>query len=91
LKPRVASFNGTLGFYTLGLLVEVLGEFELQRSMAWTWDAAYRAWASQVGGSVTRALYLWSASGVGLCSQHDALLGVDGSSSSSMCWMHVKA
>jgi hypothetical protein len=28
--------------------VEVLGEFELQRSMAWTWDAGYSAWTSQV-------------------------------------------
>jgi hypothetical protein len=48
LKPRLAAFNGTLGFYTLGLLVEVLGEFELQRSMEWTWDATWSAWSTQV-------------------------------------------
>lgn len=47
-KPRIASFNGTLGFYTVGLLVEVLGEFELQRSMAWTWDTSLSAWTTQV-------------------------------------------
>jgi hypothetical protein len=29
-----------------------LGEFELQRSMAWTWDTAYSAWTSQVSGAV---------------------------------------
>lgn len=46
--PRMASFNGTLGFYTLGLMVEVLGEFELLRSMAWTWDAELSAWTTQV-------------------------------------------
>jgi hypothetical protein len=28
--------------------VEVLGEFELQRSMAWSWDKTYSAWSSQV-------------------------------------------
>lgn len=48
LKPRIASFNGTLGFYTFGVLVEVLGEFELQRSMAWTWDEKWKAWITQV-------------------------------------------
>jgi hypothetical protein len=47
-KLRVAAFNGTLGFYTLGLIVEVLGEFELQRSMAWSWDTTLEAWTSQV-------------------------------------------
>lgn len=47
-KPRVASFNGTLGFYTLGLVVEVLGEFEMQRSIAWAWDTTWNAWTSQV-------------------------------------------
>jgi hypothetical protein len=47
-KPRIASFNGTLGFYTIGLLVEVLGEFELQRSLAWTWDTSLSAWTTQV-------------------------------------------
>lgn len=50
LQPRVAAFNGSLGFYTLGLLVEVLGEFELARSMAWTWSSTWNAWTSQVGG-----------------------------------------
>lgn len=48
LKPRLAAFNGTLGFYTLGLLVEVLGEFELQCSMEWTWDTTWSAWTTQV-------------------------------------------
>jgi hypothetical protein len=30
LKTRSAAFNGTLGFYTLGVEVQVLGEFALQ-------------------------------------------------------------
>lgn len=51
VKPRIAAFNGTLGFYTLGLLVEVLGEFELQRSMAWSWDTTWSAWTTQVGAT----------------------------------------
>jgi hypothetical protein len=31
LKQRSAAFNGSLGFYTLGLSIEVLGDFALQR------------------------------------------------------------
>ena len=34
LKQRAAAFNGSLGFYTLGLSIEVLGEFALQRWVA---------------------------------------------------------
>jgi hypothetical protein len=34
--------------------VEVLGEFELQRSMAWKWDAGYSAWTSQVSLQLMR-------------------------------------
>jgi hypothetical protein len=30
LKMRAAAFNGSLGFYTLGVEVQVLGEFALQ-------------------------------------------------------------
>jgi hypothetical protein len=30
LKMRAAAFNGSLGFYTLGVEVQVLGEFVLQ-------------------------------------------------------------
>jgi len=37
-RPRLSQLNGTLSFYTLDALVEVYGEFELQRSMRWTWD-----------------------------------------------------
>jgi hypothetical protein len=48
LRTRIAAFNGNLGFYTLGLTVDVQGEFELQRSMAWAWDTTYSAWTSQV-------------------------------------------
>jgi hypothetical protein len=33
LKPRAAAFNGSLGFFTLGLSIEVLGLFELKRSV----------------------------------------------------------
>lgn len=31
LRQRTAAFNGSLGFFTLGLSIEVLGEFKLQR------------------------------------------------------------
>jgi len=31
LKQRTAAFNGSLGFFTLGLSIDVLGEFQLQR------------------------------------------------------------
>lgn len=31
LKQRTAAFNGSLGFYTLGLSIDVLGDFFLQR------------------------------------------------------------
>lgn len=34
LKPRAAAFNGSLGFFTLGLSIEVLGLFELKRCAA---------------------------------------------------------
>ena len=34
LKPRAAAFNGSLGFFTLGLSIEVLGVFELKRCAA---------------------------------------------------------
>jgi hypothetical protein len=30
LKTRTAAFNGSLGFYTLGVEVQVLGDFALQ-------------------------------------------------------------
>ena len=31
LKQRTAAFNGTLGFFTLGLQITVLGQFSLKR------------------------------------------------------------
>jgi hypothetical protein len=31
LRQRSAALNGSLGFYTLGLSIEVLGDFALQR------------------------------------------------------------
>lgn len=31
LKPRIAAFNGSLGFWSLGLSIEVLGQFGLRR------------------------------------------------------------
>lgn len=31
LKQRTAAFNGTLGFFTIGLSIEVLGQFQLKR------------------------------------------------------------
>lgn len=31
-KPRKAAFNGSLGFYTLGMKLEVIGDFVLQVS-----------------------------------------------------------
>jgi hypothetical protein len=61
LKTRIAAFNGNLAFYTLGLTVDVQGEFELQRSMAWVWDTTWNAWSSQVrvwGGNVCAACAL---------------------------------
>jgi len=48
LRPRQAAFNGSLGFYTLGLKIEVLGELTLQRQMNWTYSEAWTAWVTQV-------------------------------------------
>lgn len=31
LRERTAAFNGTLGFFTIGLSIEVLGQFQLRR------------------------------------------------------------
>lgn len=48
VKPRIAAFNGSLGFYTLGVLIDVLGEFDLQRTMNWTWDTTWNAYITEV-------------------------------------------
>lgn len=48
LKLRWAAFNGSLGFYTLGVDIVVHGEFVLQRTMNWTWESRYNAWTTQV-------------------------------------------
>lgn len=48
LTLRWAAFNGSLGFYTLGVNIEVYGEFTLHRTMNWTWDAAWKAWTTEV-------------------------------------------
>lgn len=48
LRPRQAAFNGSLGFYTLGLKIEVLGELTLQRQMNWSYSEAWTAWVTQV-------------------------------------------
>lgn len=31
LRQRTAAFNGSLGFFTIGLSIEVLGQFALKR------------------------------------------------------------
>jgi hypothetical protein len=48
LKPRRAAFNGTLGFFTLGLSLQVLGDFTLQRTMAWQYDNRLECWTTAV-------------------------------------------
>lgn len=48
VKPRLAAFNGSLGFITFGMIIDVVGEFELQRTMNWTWDETWNAWITQV-------------------------------------------
>eukprot|EP00775_Hariotina_reticulata_P014247 gene14247-14395_t len=48
LKPRICQFNGSLAFYTFGVVVDVLGEFQLQRGMSWTWNTTWKAWVAEV-------------------------------------------
>jgi hypothetical protein len=48
LKPRRAAFNGSLGFFTLGLSLQVLGDFTLQRTMAWRYDTRLNCWTTAV-------------------------------------------
>lgn len=47
-KPRRAAFNRSLGFYTLGLSLQVLGDFTLQRTMAWRYEARLACWTTAV-------------------------------------------
>lgn len=44
----IALFNGTLAFTTLRMLIEIRGQFELQRAMQWSWDAQWAAYTTQV-------------------------------------------
>eukprot|EP00775_Hariotina_reticulata_P005926 gene5926-6166_t len=48
LKPHICQFNGSLAFYTFGVVVDVLGEFQLQRGMSWTWNTTWKAWVAEV-------------------------------------------
>ncbi|WIA21370.1 hypothetical protein OEZ85_000589 [Tetradesmus obliquus] len=48
LKTRSAAFNGSLGFFTLGVEVQVLGEFALQRAMDWQYNTTVKAWTTSV-------------------------------------------
>jgi hypothetical protein len=48
LKPRRAAFNGSLGFFTLGLSLQVLGDFTLQRTMAWRYAERLNCWTTAV-------------------------------------------
>jgi hypothetical protein len=48
LKPRICQFNGSLAFYTFGVVVDILGEFQLQRGMSWMWNTTWKAWVAEV-------------------------------------------
>ncbi|KAF8072517.1 olpB [Scenedesmus sp. PABB004] len=49
LRSRWAAFNGTLGFLRLGVGIDIAGDFQLERSMDWSYDAPRGAWTTRVG------------------------------------------
>uniref|UniRef100_A0A383WBS1 Uncharacterized protein n=1 Tax=Tetradesmus obliquus TaxID=3088 RepID=A0A383WBS1_TETOB len=66
-KQRIAALNGSLVFGSLGgLLVPVVGNFSLQRTMNWTWDAKLQCFTTtiEVEGTLvmTRVVTLNSSS-----------------------------
>jgi hypothetical protein len=48
VPARRAALNGSLGFYTLGLDMPVLGNFTLTRAVAWQWDERFQAYTTEV-------------------------------------------
>lgn len=48
VPTRRAALNGSLGFYTLGLDMPVMGNFTLTRVVAWKWDERFQAYTTEV-------------------------------------------